>query len=378
MDGSVRKRGNKWYYAFEGAKMNGKRMRYERVGGNTKAEALRALRKALDEFENSGDVLDMSNISVHDYFWYWFDHYVMKELKYNTQENYRMVIRLHILPYIGKYKLKAIQPAAIQKVIDNNYDKGLSKKTLTIIRSVLNGGFRKAVYPFQLIKNDPTRFLVMPKYDERNKKTKEDLKIITLKEFQKLTDHVKPNHPFFLPMMIAFNTGLRKSEVVALTWDNIDFDEQTLTVDKIIVMQGKEWKYGTPKTQSSYRTIDIGDNLLNLLKSQKKKQMENRMKYGQYYTKNNFICTKENGNLFTPNSIKHYARKVSQETGINFTFHSFRHTHATLLLENGAIDKAIQERLGHSRISTTMDTYSHLTKKTKKETVNIFEKLLNE
>lgn len=358
--------------------MNGKRMRYERVGGSTKAEALRALRKALDEFENSGDILDMSNISVHDYFWYWFDHYVMKELKYNTQENYRMVIRLHILPYIGKYKLKAIQPATIQKVIDNNFDKGLSKKTLTIIRSVLNGGFRKTVYPFQLIKNDPTRFLVMPKYDERNKKTKDDLKSITLKEFKKLTDHVKPNHPFFLPMMIAFNTGLRKSEVVAPTWYNINFDEQTLTVDKIIVMQGKEWKYGTPKNQSSYRTIDIGDNLLNLLRNQKKKQMDNRMKYGQYYTKNNFVCTKENGNLFTPNSIKHYARKVSQETGINFTFHSFRHTHTTLLLENSAIDKVIQERLGHSRISTTMDTYSHLTKKTKKETVNIFEKLLNE
>ncbi|MDN6290990.1 MAG: site-specific integrase [Tetragenococcus koreensis] len=376
MNGSVRKRGSKWYYSFEGAKINGKRTRYERVGGDTKAEAEKALRKALNEYEEAGAIEVDSDLSVQDYFYYWYDDYVLRNLKYNTQQNYKSVIDHHILPYIGRYKLKAIQPSVIQKVIDKNHEKGLAKQTLSIIQTVMTGAFKRAVYPYQFMKNDPTRYIQMPKYDQRKKKTKEDMRIITLEQFDTLLQHVPPASPFYIPMMIAFHTGLRRGEVLGLTWDNIDFDNQTLTVEKIIIMKGKEWEIGTPKTQSSYRTIGIGGQLIDILRKHKKKQMENRLFYGKYYTDNNFVCTKENGKLTTPHSLKHYSDKAKKESGVSFSFHSFRHTHATLLLENGAIDKAIQERLGHARIGTTMDTYSHLTKKTKKETVDIFERIV--
>lgn len=376
MEGSVRKRGKKWYYSFEGAKINGKRIRYERVGGNTKAAALESLRKALNEYERSGIIEDMTDMSVQDYFDYWYEDYVMRNLKYNTQMNYRNVIDLHILPYIGKYKLKAIQPAVVQKVIDSDFEKGLAKQTLSIIKTVMSGAFRRAVYPYQMIRSDPTRYIQMPKYDQRHKSTKDNLKIITLEQFQTLQEYVPQSSPYYIPMMIAFYTGLRRGEVLGLTWDNISFEHKTLNVEKIIIMKGKEWEIGTPKTQSSYRTIDIGGQLIEILKKHRKRQLENKMFYGQHYTDNNFICTKENGKLTTPHSIKHYGDKAKKQSGINFSFHSFRHTHATLLLENGAIDKAIQERLGHARIGTTMDTYSHLTKKTKKETVDIFENII--
>lgn len=143
-------------------------------------------------------------------------------------------------------------------------------------------------------------------------------------------------------------------------------------------MQGKEWTIGTPKTQASFRNIDIGKQLIEILKTHRKRQLENKLFYGQYYTENNFICTKEDGKLTTPHIIKHYGDKARRESGIDFTFHSLRHTHTTLLLENGAIDKAIQERLGHARIGTTMDTYSHLTNKTKKRDCRNFREYLPE
>ncbi|MDN6291469.1 MAG: site-specific integrase [Tetragenococcus halophilus] len=378
MEGSVRRRGKRWYYAFEGAKIDGKRKRYERVGGNTKAEALEALRKAINQYEQSGIVQDLSDISVHDYFNYWYEDYVMRNLKYNTQQNYRNIIDHHILPYIGQYRLKTVQPMVIQKVIDENFEKGLAKQTLAIIRTVLSGALKRAVYPYQYIASDPTRYIQMPRYDQRSRKTTSDLKVITLDDFQKLVKAIDPSHPYYMPMMIAFNTGLRRGEVLGLTWDNIDLSEGTLTVDKNIITVKKSYMVGTLKTQSSYRTIDIGDSLTNVLKAHRKRQMENKLFYGQHYTDSNFICTRENGELVTPNSVKYHSEKLRKQTGVNFSFHSFRHTHATLLLENGAIDKAIQERLGHSRISTTIDTYSHLTKKTKKETVNIFENLMNQ
>lgn len=380
MKGYVRKKGNRWYYSFDIAAEDGNRKRIERAGGDTKEEAQNALRNALNEYESAGTLISETSMSVKEYLDYWFNDYVMKNLKYNTQENYRTIIHKHINPYIGTYRLRTISPASIQKVIDENFDKGLSKQTLSIIKTVLTGAFKRAVYPYQFKKQDPTRYITMPKYDQRNQKTKNDLKIITIKGFKKIQEVVPKSSPFYIPMMIAFYTGLRRSEVLGLTWDNIDFDEQTLTVEKAIVMRKKMWEIGTLKTQASYRTIDIGNQLIAILKAHKEHQESNKEFYGKHYTiyEQEFVCTKENGKLTTPHSIKHYQDKAKRESGVDFSFHSFRHTHATLLLENGAKAKAIQERLGHSRIGTTMDTYSHLTKKTKKETVEIFENLLPE
>lgn len=94
------------------------------------------------------------------------------------------------------------------------------------------------------------------------------------------------------------------------------------------------------------------------------------------YHSKDLITTKENGELVSPDSLKYLSRVVNYELGISFNFHSLRHTHATMLLEAGANIKDIQRRLGHSRLSTTMDTYSHVTKKMKEDSVNIFENIL--
>ena len=99
------------------------------------------------------------------------------------------------------------------------------------------------------------------------------------------------------------------------------------------------------------------------------------MIYGQWYHDSNFICTKENGKQITIDSYKYLSRVVNYEFGIKFSMHSLRHTHATLLLEQGANIKDIQRRLGHSKLSTTMDTYSHVTANMRNSTVSIFEKI---
>ncbi|WP_373471813.1 hypothetical protein [Carnobacterium alterfunditum] len=165
MKESVRKKGESWYYSFKGAKSKGKRTRYERYGGKTKSTALDSLRKALNEFENAGTHIDFSDMSVQDYFNYWFDQYVMRNHKYNTQMNYRNIIDLHILPHIVIYKIKHVNPATIQKLIDAEFEKGIAKRTLEIVKTVLNGAFKKAVYPYKLIRESPVKYIEMPKYD---------------------------------------------------------------------------------------------------------------------------------------------------------------------------------------------------------------------
>lgn len=100
------------------------------------------------------------------------------------------------------------------------------------------------------------------------------------------------------------------------------------------------------------------------------------MFYGEYYIDNNFVCTKESGKHVITDTLKYLSRVVNYELNIDFTFHMLRHTYATMLLEAGANIKDIQKRLGHSKLSTTMDTYSHVTITMEKNTVNIFEKTL--
>ncbi|WP_195943431.1 tyrosine-type recombinase/integrase [Enterococcus faecium] len=378
MNGSVRKRGNSWYYRMDLAYINGERKQIERFGGKTKEEAQNALRDAIKEYQTTGDVLSLSDISVIDYYEYWFNNYVKINLKKNTQKNYRGILDNHIYPYIGNYKLKSVKPGKLQELLNEEFNKGFSKQTLSIIKGVLNKGFQMAIYPYGYLHQDPTRYIKIPKYDLKEWKDKGDLKIISMEDFKLLSSAVSPSDPYYLPMMISFQTGLRRAEVCGLMWKDIDFEDETLRVERIMIQDGKDFTLGTPKTKASYRTILLGDTLLKILKMMKKRQKENKLFYGSKYIDSDFVCVKENGQPVTPNSIKWYTAKLRKQTKVNFNFHSFRHTHATMLLEQGAKPKEIQARLGHSRLATTMDTYAHVTKKMKKDTIDIFEKMLRD
>ncbi|TFJ94611.1 site-specific integrase [Lentibacillus salicampi] len=131
------------------------------------------------------------------------------------------------------------------------------------------------------------------------------------------------------------------------------------------------WDIGTPKTASSYRDIKIGDTLISILKRHKTWQKQNKLKYGEFYFDSDFLCTKENGYFPSPTHVKYYLNKMNKQIGTDLHFHGLRHTHATLLLEQGAPIKDIQKRLGYKKTSLTLDTYSHLTEKISDKTVDI-------
>jgi integrase len=223
--------------------------------------------------------------------------------------------------------------------------------------------------------------------------------------------------------MIGFYTGLRISEAFALTWDDIDFENRTLTVNKQIVKrnfgadvrkvvekkgkkeQRSSWYFTTPKTESSNRTIPFGETLYSALKQEKNAQMRNEMKYGEYYTihvlkkevdekgndmfrvvpvqkclnsqlpRTRLICVAENGQYTSTDSFKYCSRVIHKELHLAFDYHSLRHTHATLLIESGANVKNVQARLGHSNIQTTLQTYVHDTEKMGEQSVELFEQI---
>ena len=375
MQGGVRKRGKTWSYFFDMGKVDGKRKKKEKGGFRTKKEAEAALRNALIEFEKCGSLIDESNISVSDYFDHWYKEYVLVNLKHNTQQYYLRIITKHIKPTLGSYKLKSLTPAVIQEFLNKKQLAGFSKSSVSNFYGVLSGALKAAVYPYQFIKQSPAQYVKMPKFN--NIESNNKLKIITLEQFQAIINRFPQGSNLYIPLQIAFNTGMRAGEVCGLTWDCVNLEDSSIKVEKILIGKGKgRWEFGTPKTESSHRIINIGDTLVKILKQHKTWQKENKLKYGKYYKDSDFVCTKENGQNITPNSIKYLSRVVNYELDIDFHFHSLRHTHATMLLESGAEPKDIQARLGHNKISTTMDTYAHVTKKMKNNTVNILEGIL--
>jgi integrase len=401
MEGHVRKRGDKWYYSFETGKVEGKRKRIERVGGNTKKEAEAALRKALSEYENAGLHFEPSEISVADYMDYWLKNYVEVNCRYNTQEGYKQVIENHIKPIIGTYKLKSITPLVLQEFMNEKSNRGFTKSYLENMMGILSGSFKAAVYPYQFIKENPMQYVKMPKNE--NIKAETDRKVLTQDDFARIVERFPEGNSFYIPLQIAYHTGTRVSECCALTWDDVDLENKFVYVNKQVIKKDKkQWYFSTTKTQTSIRKIAIGDTLANILKKHQKDQMINKLKTGQYYKiyyleestqriycldgtadykpmdeKINFICTAQDGRHVTPETIRYCSRIINYELMIQFNFHALRHTHATTLIENGANMKDVQTRLGHSRLATTMDTYSHVTEKMSRDTVDIFERAVN-
>lgn len=379
MQGSVRKKGDKWYYSIELGKVDGKRKRIERAGGRTKGEAQTALRKALTEYENCGTISSDSNMSVSDYMDYWYKEYLQLNSKVNTQKAYKQIIENHIKPDIGMYKLKQLTPASLQELVNLKYRNGFSKNYLEMLKTILSGSLKMAVHPYKFIKENPMQYVKLPKY-AANKKEDAELKIISMEDYNKILERFPFGTNMHMPIQIAFHTGMRASEVMSLTWDRINLEEGYIRIDRILVLNELgRWEFSTPKTESSIADIKIGDTLIKLLSKFRKWQLENKLKYGPYYAKNmaDFVCVKENGDMLTTNSLKYLSKVVNYELGIDFNFHSLRHTHATMLLEAGAKPKAIQDRLRHSRLATTMDTYSHVTRKLKDDTVDILETLVH-
>lgn len=404
MKGSVRKKGDTWYYRIT-IYVNGKRKYIERKGGTTKAAAERTLRKAIDEYEGTGNVRQNEEIQVEEYFDFWFKNYVMKELRYRTQQDYKNKIYKHIIPYFKNYKLKAITPELLQKYLYDKKESGLSRRTVSGHKGTLNLAFKMAVYPYKKISENPMQYVKMPKYDDTNTE-KESEKIITTKEWKKINKRFPVTNHFGLVLNILYYSALRESECCGLTWDDIDFNNKTMSINHQLVLVSAaknvtEMYFGPTKTKKSNAEIIMGDTLREILQSAKTQQEKNQEDYGEYYTcyykdKNNkiyalpasasvlngdkkidFVCVKENGELVNTNTLKYCARVIHHNLGIdNFTFHRLRHTHASILISHGANIKAVQSRLRHSNIQTTMDTYSHLLKETEEETAKLFDELV--
>ena len=389
-----------WEYRFSIAPVNGKRQHSSQAGFKTQKEAIEAGTKSMAEYLNGGDVYKPKDISYRDFINIWYEQYVEINLRVSTQRKYLGNINKHFLPALGKYKLSAIKPITLQKFLNSYKEKGYSHQTINNLYAALKTSFAFAVEPLQYLKSNPMDHVKKPRADK--KRTRERY-ILNKDEWQKILSKFTPESKYHIALMIGYHAGLRIGETLALTWDDIDFDNKTLTVNKqLLAYKPKNnkrlWVLAPPKTPASNRTILIGQTLLDALKKEKIKQAQNRLLYGEYFLqyaakpiesglkeivldfdKNNnlsFICIQDDGKYMNWDNMRYCFRFIQEQLKIKFEYHALRHTHATLLVASGANIKSVQKRLGHERVETTLQIYAHDSEEQNEKAVELFEMAL--
>ena len=417
---SVRKRGKVYEYRFEIATVEGTRKWITKSGYPTKAEAFKEGAKAYNDFYYNGQKTQLrENMSYADFLDYWIDNYARFNLNYSTTISYINIIKNHVKPRVGFYKLWQLDTRLLQEFINKIYvEYGFSKNYMASILKVVKGSLKYACYTLNYINTNPAEHVHAPRIDKIGK---DPAHIFTQEEIERILDRFKGTHSIYYAFLTAYYTGMRVSEVYGLTWDCVDFEKKTLTINKNIIKKNQYglpkrknitkghsvgvWYYGDCKNPQSRRTISIGDTLVNALKDYKKEQEENRKFYGDsylcYYEKKvineitkreqtklieanaelelplpeaQLVFVKDNGQFLGTDSPKYAFKVIHYELGINSRFHDFRDTHATKLIESGADIKAVSKRLGHSTIQTTYNIYVRVTNKMESDTVDRFEK----
>lgn len=372
LDKNGKKKKPNWEWRFE-IRTGNTRKNFSKAGFRTQAEALEAGTKALAEY-NEGGLFVPSESLLGAYMDEWYIKYVEVNLRAKTQDTYKRIIDNHIKPALGHYKLNALHPGKIQDFLNDLKERGYSKRHIVNIHSTLSNALKYAIYPLQYIKTNPAQYVKIPKIEREPRQRI----ILSAENWDRIIKRFPFGNKYHIPLVIGYYTGMRIGEVFALTWDDINFDTNEISVSKTMNrLPNKQWKFGEPKTKSSNRTIKIGNTLASILRREKARQNQNALLYGEYYKYFNgvkLVCVCDDGSMLTTDSFKYCSRVIHHELKIEFDFHSLRHTHATILVENGAPIKDVQKRLGHEKIETTLQTYVHDTEDMREASVEIFER----
>ena len=361
-------------------KLTGKKARTTVTASTKKGVKIKA-REAVNAFAANGySVKEKPTITTYrELVALWWESY-KNTIKPNSQQSMEGIVRLHILPVFGDYKLDKLTTPIIQQQVNKWADKAnKGEKGAYANYSFLNNINRRILQygvTMQVIQHNPARDVIIPR-KQQNKEHK--VKFFSNQELKQFLDYLEDldqssyeNFFDYVLYKTLLASGCRIGEALALEWSDIDLKKGTISISKTL---NRYQETNTPKSKAGLREIDIDKATVSLLKQYKKRQQVQSWQLGR-----------SEGIVFTPFTTKYaYAcllRKRLQghfkSAGVpDISFHGFRHTHATIMLYAGIEAKDLQYRLGHSNISMTLNTYVHATKEGAKKAVSIFESAIS-
>lgn len=304
----------------------------------------------------------------------WFDYWISikkKTVRPNTVRNYTERYERNIKGVIGKKLLTEVKPIHCQKIFSDMAEEGYKTSTIYQTRIALFNMMDFAKENDVII-NNPCKKSVKSDMGQPSDK-KEALTIDVQKKFLEGAKGQSYENQF----RFILQTGLRTGELVGLKWDDIDFENRTLTISRTMEFRYKvgEWRVGPPKSKSGYRTIPLTDEAIRILKAQKEKNSKIKV-INLEWTDQVFLCRK--GEPVKNSTYDTALFKICDKVGIKrFSMHVLRHTFATRCIEAGMMPKTLQKILGHSNIGITMNLYVHITEDEKHKEIDLVADALN-
>lgn len=336
--------------------------------------SLRDARKELARLEEEvrrGIYCDAGKLTVGDL----MDRYLADRrgnLKETTAERYEDLARLHIKPHIGTIRLASLEPIHISSLYLKlrSGDRPLAARTVHHVHQLLHSALRQAV-KWRLIARDPTDAVDAPKAPHR------EMMSLDAAQTQSLLMQVTVEPSLVVPVALAVGCGMRRGEILGLQWGDIEWDHRVLHVRRALHRTKEAGvHFSSPKTHRSSRVVKIPHFVLNLLRDHKRQQAADRLQTIGWQD-NDLVCPAGDGTPWNPNAFNARWNKFRKAANLTVRFHDLRHTHATLLIQQGADIRTVSERLGHGGVAITLQFYAHVLEGMQDHAADLMDKVVN-
>lgn len=400
---SIRKRGNSYQITVS----NGRRIDGSQIvetatftpdPKRTEKQNQKALEKFVFEFEEkvkSGKFLDGEKITFQAFSDTWLSDYALQHLEPTTIDIYKKLLRVHIIPAIGNLKLARIQPSHLNRLYNvmlqerkdgklGGYSPTTIKRVHTLISSILNTAVK-----WNVVLENPCERVSPPKQT----RDADSIQFFTLEQtgvFLAAVDaalaagRIRTQHKIFFHL--ALFCGLRRGELVALTWSDFDFNRCTVSITKSTgLVDGKPFTKA-PKNKTSVRTVSVPESVMLLVRNYQREQYRLRLSLGSYWKGSNYVFIQADGKQMYPSTpysvfkdVIHVHNQMASDAEQlpDIPLHGLRHTSATLLISQNVDIRTVSGRLGHAQTSTTMNIYSHQLQSMDEKAAGTLETLLN-
>ena len=339
------------------------------IYGKTRREVDEKLTRAKAD-RNIGLAFDSDNLKVGEYLQRWLSDSVKDSVKQTTYESYERLARIHLVPALGRIKLKNLTPAHVRGLYREKLDSGLSASSVQRIHALLHKALKQAVND-GLIPRNVTDGVTRPK------QSRKEIQALSLEQARTFLQAARSDRLEAL-YLLAIHTGLRQGELLGLKWYDVDLDQGTLQVRRILSAAKSGPTFTTPKNDKG-RSVRLTPQAMQALRDHRKRQIEERLKHAGYWQNTDLVFTSTVGTpLNRHNVFRRSFKPLLRHAGLpDIPFHALRHSFATLMLSGREHPKVVQEMLGHSRINTTLDFYSHILPDMQREAVDRLDVMLS-
>lgn len=368
--GQIERRGDyKFLVRVFLGRVDGKRRYSSKVVEGTYKQAEQTLTKMLREIDTQSFV-EPSKLTVKEYLTQWLSGKI--DVKPRTARGYQEQIDYNILPHLGAYRVDQLSKLVIERAWKALLDAGKSPGSIILAHRVLSPALKALVDEGRLVRN-PCDLVTLP----RN--PKKEMRVLTPEQVSTFLDKTR-DHELYALWLLNMVTGLRPSEALGLSWGDVNLDDATISVQRSLT----EDKNGVlivdeTKTALSARHISLPATAVEALRAHKRRQAAEMLRAGTAYDRSHqWVFANSIGHLWDLTAIRKRFKVCLKQAGLpEVTFYAAtRHTHATMLLVAGVNPKIVSERLGHSSIKLTMDTYTHVIPEISRETAHTVEALL--